>query len=950
MQGGSKGFAGRVTLGGIGLIVEFPYSPANVQAIKSWRGARFNRSGKHWEVPLQHLARLEKSPEFGRERLFYDFSTDAVEEQFAAKRMMAEEAEAAWKSNPFFVDPETLDLLNIEVKIRLGEKSEGLRVSVPFRSKARTLLEALPGVHYVRRDKMFALPAEHVTGFIQSLRREAIAFAVEKSAGLALQGGAEIRARVLGGQYVPTDADLQKALLGPRLRLSQQLSVSAADDDEYTHTGCSQFFRLEGWTTEQLRLLIPQASSFAQRKEKAVTLSEDGVLQLLTTAAAENIFIWKSREVLHFFASRTESYQKLFAAKDKPFPDCLLAVSAPPCCWTVGRPSTPGSAPVEQVLLMVEPEYSDATGLSVFVSELSQVASRRVPGHLEYTVPDSLVPEIYSKVSQHCTDCAMTAPVASREFVGRLRELEKREQRHQLRDYYQGMTDSVLEDLNFSDPTLTSRLFPHQRVAVEWLSRFPRGLLGDDMGLGKTLSVLSAFDALKNSKQGKHSQGRHGEVDFLLVVCPNSLTDNWRREAMAWLPALQLRQLPQGKQDRTRLLATFVTSAASGVDGLIVNYECFRLPGVFPQIRRIVESRSVMLCLDESQRVKNPRGKTFAALAEVAPLSRRRVLLSGTPAPKELADIWSQVTLLDDGERFGENYYDWLATVAEIGTKYSQYAVKRYRKLESREAVLRAQELMLRRRKEQVVNLPEKTFIFRDVVLTGEQKKRFDEVCKELFLTATSLKGETYVREINNVLEQYLRAVQIAANPRLVDESWQGEPAKFLELDEIVDEVVAQRDEKMVIWTNYLGNVNELVERYSKYGSAAFSGEVSREQRAKTVEAFQRNKEPRILVAVPAAGGVGITLTAAQTAVYVDKTWNAEHWLQSIDRIHRIGQTGTVNIISLHASGVDRLIAKNLKAKEKNQAELLGDVKAGNIEEGYPSVEELIEALTPEVD
>ena len=62
-----------------------------------------------------------------------------------------------------------------------------------------------------------------------------------------------------------------------------------------------------------------------------------------------------------------------------------------------------------------------------------------------------------------------------------------------------------------------------------------------------------------------------------------------------------------------------------------------------------------MLCLDEAQRAKNPRSKTFSALADIAPVCTRRVLLSGTPTPKDLTDIWAQYRLLDDGERFGRS-------------------------------------------------------------------------------------------------------------------------------------------------------------------------------------------------------------------------------------------------------------------------------------------------------
>jgi SNF2 family DNA or RNA helicase len=209
-----------------------------------------------------------------------------------------------------------------------------------------------------------------------------------------------------------------------------------------------------------------------------------------------------------------------------------------------------------------------------------------------------------------------------------------------------------------------------------------------------------------------------------------------------------------------------------------------------------------------------------------------------------------------------------------------------------------------------------------------------------------SLSGEQFVREITNILEEYLRAVQVSSNPRLIDPEWKGEPAKFLELDEIVREVVHEQGQKIVVWTNYLGNVRELCERYKEFGAAPFSGEVSAAERETTVRRFQEESDLSVLVAVPAAGGVGITLTAAQTAVYVDKTWNAEHWMQSVDRIHRIGQRGTVNVISLLGCKVDEIIHWNLRRKEQGQARVLGDYADGeDSRSGRITREELLQAL-----
>jgi SWI/SNF-related matrix-associated actin-dependent regulator 1 of chromatin subfamily A len=118
-------------------------------------------------------------------------------------------------------------------------------------------------------------------------------------------------------------------------------------------------------------------------------------------------------------------------------------------------------------------------------------------------------------------------------------------------------------------------------------------------------------------------------------------------------------------------------------------------------------------------------------------------------------------------------------------------------------------------------------------------------------------------------------------------------------------------------------------------------------ERSESVKNFQSSDDNKIIIAIPAAGGVGLTLTRASTAIYLDRSWNGEHWLQSIDRIHRIGQMASVNIISLVAGGVDRLIAKNLMKKESFLRDFMDNPeRLIRLEKQHqPTLNELIEAL-----
>lgn len=830
-------------------------------------------------------------------------------------------AEQRLAENPFFVSESDIALLHPEVVFCLSSREYGLRVHIKYGSKAKKYLEQISGVHYLKSEKSYFFPVGALNPLLAVLRDRKISFAVEEKTGKRLAETAVLRAGLLERPNTGTGQQLRACLLVPYL---EQLC------DSYGTVGESREvkFCLRGYTTSQLRDCFPQISSYAAKKQCAAGMSERELLQLLYHVQQSTTQVWMTNEVHAYLSSRAPSFGKAIEESAECFDDELLAVAMPALCWACDAENR-GGLLVERSVYEKIVERSEGN----LFEGISPARFSCQEQSLFLPVRDSKLLEFQSAAESFLASNGYSQPVRSRRFAGLHADLLRRRELLQRQMHFQEMKDNALPEV---DPQLAERLFPHQRVAVSWLLENPRAFLGDDMGLGKTLSVLAGFKTL-------HSQGA---LDFLLVVCPNSLARNWQREAETWIAGTKLVRLPATKGKRTTFLHKLEKLEPDWIPGLVVNYETFRLDDVFPVLQSVCRTRRTMLCVDESQRTKNSRSKIFSALTQVAPLCERRVLLSGTPTPKDVSDIWAQILLLDDGTRFGGNYYRWLERVAELGTKWSEFEVKRYRPEAVEETILRVRELLLRRRKEEVVDLPEKIFSVRDVVLHGDQKKRYEEVRKDLLLRITTATGETYIREIDNILEEFLRAVQVSSNPRLVDENWKGEPAKFLELDEIVDEIVREQEGKLVVWTNYRRNVAELVERYAELGAAGFSGETPTAERERLIQEFQSDKRSsiRILVAIPAAGGVGITLTRAQTAVYLDKTWNAEHWLQSVDRIHRIGQTGTVNIISLHGCLVDDIIYKNLKKKQRMQARLLGDGR--HVDEPlHPSRQELLGAV-----
>lgn len=813
-----------------------------------------------------------------------------------------ERARARLAADPFCVPADVISLAQPEIWFALNQEGY-LRAFLAHKSRARRLLESIRGVHFVKRDRAYYFPALQLSALIKQLRSRGVRFACEEQAGTALKETSALRRSYESDFGSLTANELWSAHLYPLLEFIPAVNR----------------FRVVGWTTEQLRELVPESKDFCSRKAKASNLSPDEAGKVFLNSKRIGTPLALSREAklaLERYASSNSA-----ADPSAPVPDGALACGGPPVCWV----TLPGEGGGISAL-----EAQFAPLLKPLQHEFKAGTMRKyahAPGRV-------LVSWLESKLLQRyrVIQASLHAP-ATKSFNDLLAQLHERETALKRTQAFRAMHDAAL-DLHHYE--LASKLFPHQRVAVEWLLENPHGILGDDMGLGKTLSVLAAVEELK-ARQA---------VDRLLVICPTSLVRNWLREAAQWV-ALRLFALPETKAERLKFLRQL--DFAPGIDGLVINYESARLEYVMPALQKFFSSGRHFLCIDESQRVKNPQSRSFRAINELADLFSHRVLLSGTPTPKDLADIWGQMMIVDRGARLGRRFFDWLPTVAELGNKYSDVAVKHFIPARVEETVARVHEVLLRRTKDEVLNLPEKIFSVRDIELTGEQQERYEEIRKDLLLRMRALNGETFVRSIDSVLEQYLRAVQVASNPRLIDESWRGTPAKFAELDDIVEEVLRESHEKIVIWTNYLRTVDDLVARYTAFGSAAFSGAVSPANRSTTIREFQnRQSGLRVLVAVPSAGGVGITLTAARTAVYLEKTWNAEHWMQSVDRLHRIGQTGTVHIISLRACKVDELIDRNLLRKQRNQEALvtLADKEGASELQSFPSYADLLSALS----
>jgi SNF2 family DNA or RNA helicase len=183
-----------------------------------------------------------------------------------------------------------------------------------------------------------------------------------------------------------------------------------------------------------------------------------------------------------------------------------------------------------------------------------------------------------------------------------------------------------------------------------------------------------------------------------------------------------------------------------------------------------------------------------------------------------------------------------------------------------------------------------------------------------------------------NILTVLLRLTQITAG--LVGENdkytWlDKDNAKLAELDNLLNDELA--GEQVVVFGTYQRELEKLAERFGTVGLhegdylPIVYGPTPERVRHTIIEDFQAGRR-RLLFAQQRTGGIGITLTAAKTAIYYTRSWSLEEYLQSQDRLHRIGQTGTVSILHLIAKGsIDEEIAKALRGKQTLADQLTGD-------------------------
>ena len=230
------------------------------------------------------------------------------------------------------------------------------------------------------------------------------------------------------------------------------------------------------------------------------------------------------------------------------------------------------------------------------------------------------------------------------------------------------------------------------------------------------------------------------------------------------------------------------------------------------------------------------------------------------------------------------------------------------------------------------------------------QNEMYNKYKTELLIEIKNMDGNTVIDENASILKKLTRLNQIASNPYLIDKGYNETPTKFKELDSLLEKIL-ERKEKVIIWSNYIENIVILKNRYKHLSPLVIYGSINIERRDKYVNRFQNESEYKILIANPSAAKEGLTLTAANNAVYLDRSFNIVDYLQSQDRIHRISQKKDCNIYLLMAkNSIDEYIDDVIYKKSEVAKFIQGDTKSISFSKSVLTKEKLIYILGDNYD
>lgn len=443
----------------------------------------------------------------------------------------------------------------------------------------------------------------------------------------------------------------------------------------------------------------------------------------------------------------------------------------------------------------------------------------------------------------------------------------------------------------------------YQKTGYNWLEGLEDyklgGVLADDMGLGKTIQMLAVIQKYKEDTKKE-------DYKPSIVVCPSSLTLNWRNEASKFT---SLETLPIRGSAEERKLQIKNTNI---YDVVITSYDLLKRD---IEVYKQYDIQFKYIIADEAQYIKNNNTQNAKAIKEIK--GETKYALTGTPIENSLSELWSIFDFVMPGYLFSYKQFKDLYESPIVKQEDSK-AMERLKMLIS--------PFVLRRTKKEVLTeLPEKTI----TVLNNEMQKEQ----QGLYLAYLAQAKVEALQEINEkgfeksqikILALLTRLRQICCHPRLFIENYEGNSSKLDQCIEIIKDGI-ESNHRILLFSGFTSMFPMLEKELNKENIKYFklTGSTKVGDRISMVDEFNANENIKVFLISLKAGGTGLNLTGADMVIHYDPWWNLSAENQATDRTYRIGQKRNVQVYKLITKNS---IEEKIYELQQKKAKLMDDM------------------------
>lgn len=462
--------------------------------------------------------------------------------------------------------------------------------------------------------------------------------------------------------------------------------------------------------------------------------------------------------------------------------------------------------------------------------------------------------------------------------------------------------------------------FRHQIDGVRFGLNKKKFLLCDDQGLGKTKQIIDFVGCLEKTDT----------INKVLIVCGvNSLKYNWQSEIgihsneKGWVLGTRFRKTTRKAYEGStkdkledldnlpdcRYIITNIETLRAGAEK--ISKTKYHFP-IAEKLQALCKNGTIsVIAFDECHKSKEPTSLQSRAMINVT--AKYMVAMSGTPLMNNPLDLYFPMKWLGYENH---SFYQFKQHYCTLGG-WGGSQVVGYKNLEEIRAMM--DNIMLRRLKTEVLDLPEKIRKIEYVDMTPKQNQIYKEVYNGVMSDLQKIKFS------NNPLSMMIRLRQATGWTGIISDKVQ-ESAKMERMIELVQEIV-ESGQKAIIFSNWESMTEVAREKLKSYNPAYITGATKADERMKEVDRFQTDDKCRVIIGTIGAMGTGLTLTAAQNVIFLDSPWNMALKAQAEDRAHRIGTKGTVNIITLVCKNTIDERIEQLVEKKGQIADALVDGK-----------------------